>query len=487
MTQVAANHPKASISSHRLFPAIVALWFATLFGLGFLVLPGHALERIIGASGISAIIPVAAPPLGLTARLLVSLGAGIAGGLAGYAAARAIAPRGKRDEQARARRESRRERAESQTQSLPEARRRRPLSAMADLGPPMDAPVSQEEPVSREPEEYFAAQLGPAEAEIEPAIELDAIEIVVEELPQADAASHKLPASEAEPEAVQPKARTTDELNLPSDPDADLSRMGVVQLAERLGIAMQRRATRPQSPPPAALAELATYLTGARPAASPPSARPTPSAEPVASASQDPVAQQVVSAPIALAPVASVAASPVEPLAAAERILGRASTASEPEPASVPARPRSMTLELESFGEEEYDDENDVIASLSLPLAGLTPQTAPLEDEAEEIEEEAGEDDSYSSLLAMRIPQRVAVVESGDMAQEPVAVPSPEAGKPAQVSEMPVPTGPAPTGDVRPFSQPIMTPSGRPWADRAETERVLRNALAAIQRKTGAA
>ncbi|OJW59241.1 MAG: hypothetical protein BGO57_11285 [Sphingomonadales bacterium 63-6] len=285
----------------------------------------------------------------------------------------------------------------------------------------------------------------------------------------------------------------TDELNLPSDPDADLSRMGVVQLAERLGIAMQRRAARPQSPPPAALAELATYLSGARPAAAPPAARPASPEEPASSAPQASVAEPVAPAPvvpapvIALAPVASVpeapvAAHPVEPLAAAERILGLASVAPAPEPEPAPARPRSMTLELEAFGEEEYDDEDDVIASLSLPLAGLPPLTAPLEEETEEIEDEAGEGDSYSSLLAMRIPQRVALPETGDMREETAAIPVPEAEKPAQMPEMP-----APAGDVRPFSQPIMTPSGRPWADRAETERVLRNALAAIQRKTGAA
>lgn len=473
----------------------MALWFATLFGLGFLVLPGHAFERIIESIGISAVIPAAAPPLGFTARLLVSLGAGIAGALSGYAAARAIAPRGKRDEEARARREARREHAEPQTQSLPEARRRRPLSAMADLGPPMDAPVSQESDLTpvwaQEPEEDFAPEFVP-EPETEPAIELDAIEIVAQELPRADSDPQALPAPEVESESPRPKTRT-DELNLPSDPDADLSRMGVVQLAERLGIAMQRRTTRPQSPPPAALAELATYISGARPATSPAAGgRPSPE-EPAPSAPQASAAQPVDPAPvasasvIALAPEASVPEAPlaarrVEPLAAAERILGLASVAPAPEPEPAPARPPSMTLELEAFGDEEYDDEDDVIASLSLPLAGLTPLTAPLEEEVEELDDEAGEDDSYSSLLAMRIPQRVALPESGDMPEETAAISALEAEKPAQIPEMP-----APTGDVRPFSQPIMTPSGRPWANRAETERVLRNALAAIQRKTGAA
>ncbi|HZF46376.1 MAG TPA: hypothetical protein VEZ26_08570, partial [Sphingomonadaceae bacterium] len=330
----------------------MALWFATLFGLGFLVLPGHAFERIVQASGISAIIPAAGPPLGFTARLLVSVGAAIAGALAGYSAARAIAPRREQDEETRARRESRRERTEAQMQSLPEVTRRRPLSAMTDLGPPMDAPVSQEEAAAplwaQEPEEDFAPEFVP-ELEIEPAIELDAIKIVAEELPQADVGLQVLPSPVAGVESPRRETRA-DELNLPSDPEADLSRMGVVQLAERLGIAMQRRAARPKSPPPAALAELATYLTGAKPAASP--AQPTPSARQAPSAPQIPATQNV--APLPVAPPAP--ASRVEPLAAAERILGRASTASVPEPAPVPAPPPRMAQEIEAFDEEDYDD-----------------------------------------------------------------------------------------------------------------------------------
>ena len=46
MAQIQA---KPSITSHGLFPAIVAVWFATLFGLGCLVLPSVALSLDAGA------------------------------------------------------------------------------------------------------------------------------------------------------------------------------------------------------------------------------------------------------------------------------------------------------------------------------------------------------------------------------------------------------------------------------------------------------
>ena len=60
------------ISSHPAFPAAVALWFALLLGLGFFVLPASALESMVAATGIAAILPAAEPPLGATARLAIS-------------------------------------------------------------------------------------------------------------------------------------------------------------------------------------------------------------------------------------------------------------------------------------------------------------------------------------------------------------------------------------------------------------------------------
>lgn len=65
----AASQP---ITAHRLFPALVALWFAALLGLGSFVVPASLIERASGATGLAALVPAAAPPLGLTARMLIA-------------------------------------------------------------------------------------------------------------------------------------------------------------------------------------------------------------------------------------------------------------------------------------------------------------------------------------------------------------------------------------------------------------------------------
>lgn len=78
------------MSAHPAFPAIVALWFAALFGLGSLIVPVQLVERLIGMTGIAALVPAAAPPLGFTARAAIALGATIAGALIGFFAARKV-------------------------------------------------------------------------------------------------------------------------------------------------------------------------------------------------------------------------------------------------------------------------------------------------------------------------------------------------------------------------------------------------------------
>ncbi|WP_374407817.1 hypothetical protein [Pelagerythrobacter sp.] len=79
------------ISRHPAFPAIVALWFAALLGIGTLVLPAHLFEAAIEASGISAVLPVAEPPLGVTARILIALVAAAIGVILGFVLARKVA------------------------------------------------------------------------------------------------------------------------------------------------------------------------------------------------------------------------------------------------------------------------------------------------------------------------------------------------------------------------------------------------------------
>lgn len=61
------------ISSHPLFPAVVALWFGALFGLGSLAIRPTLIEGLVLKTGVDLIVPAAAPPLGVTARILIAL------------------------------------------------------------------------------------------------------------------------------------------------------------------------------------------------------------------------------------------------------------------------------------------------------------------------------------------------------------------------------------------------------------------------------
>jgi hypothetical protein len=88
----ASDRPaKAPLSAHPLFGAVVALWFAALLGLGSAVLPGRVVEPLVGASGLPAVLPAAAPPLGFTARILIAVAASGLGVLIGLFIARRIA------------------------------------------------------------------------------------------------------------------------------------------------------------------------------------------------------------------------------------------------------------------------------------------------------------------------------------------------------------------------------------------------------------
>ena len=135
MAQIQA---KPSITSHGLFPAIVAVWFATLFGLGCLVLPSVLLERAADASRIAALVPAAAPPLGLTAHILLSCAAGVFGALLGFAIARRVAAAQNGPRPAKAERPPR--------ARQPKLESRRPILTMEELGEAPIAPPAPPEP-----------------------------------------------------------------------------------------------------------------------------------------------------------------------------------------------------------------------------------------------------------------------------------------------------------------------------------------------------
>ncbi len=81
----------APVTAHPLFPAVVALWFGALFGLGSLAVRVGLLESMVLATRIDTLIPAAAPPLGISARILLALTLAALGALLGAAIARRIA------------------------------------------------------------------------------------------------------------------------------------------------------------------------------------------------------------------------------------------------------------------------------------------------------------------------------------------------------------------------------------------------------------
>lgn len=82
---------KPSVTSHKLFPAVVIVWFAALFGLASLAIRPASIESLVLATGIDHVIAQAAPPLGNTMRILLSLLLTGFGALVGLVVARRLA------------------------------------------------------------------------------------------------------------------------------------------------------------------------------------------------------------------------------------------------------------------------------------------------------------------------------------------------------------------------------------------------------------
>ena len=67
-------------------PLIGGIGAGVAVALGFLLVPAGPLEAATEASGIAAVLPVAAPPLGVTARAVLALGGGLFVAAIGWAA-----------------------------------------------------------------------------------------------------------------------------------------------------------------------------------------------------------------------------------------------------------------------------------------------------------------------------------------------------------------------------------------------------------------
>lgn len=125
------------ISAHPAFPAIVALWFAALFGIGTLVLPNILIEKLVDATGIAAIVPAAAPPIGFTAKLILAAMAAVLGVLAGIFVARKVVESQAAAKQARSPRKTARDEEEAPA--------KRPIVATEELGEEGLGPVTDED------------------------------------------------------------------------------------------------------------------------------------------------------------------------------------------------------------------------------------------------------------------------------------------------------------------------------------------------------
>ncbi|WP_298194903.1 hypothetical protein [Novosphingobium sp.] len=84
----------APVTAHRLFPAFAAVWFGALFGLGSFAIPSSLLGALVLKTGLPALVPAAAPPLGFTAHLLVAILLTGFGAALGLALALRLSPRG---------------------------------------------------------------------------------------------------------------------------------------------------------------------------------------------------------------------------------------------------------------------------------------------------------------------------------------------------------------------------------------------------------
>lgn len=138
--------------------AAIAPWIAPIGGAiagaaaagTFLLVPSAMLEDWVWRSGIAALLPVAQPPLGATARIVLALaGGGVAAAVLWSALFLLFGPEGLLAPKPRAP-------AEAGAPTLrradahPDAPARRPLSA-SDLGAPMPPPTQPRDPVAQPP------------------------------------------------------------------------------------------------------------------------------------------------------------------------------------------------------------------------------------------------------------------------------------------------------------------------------------------------
>ena len=552
----------APISAHPAFPAIVALWFAALLGLGSLVLPVAVIERLVMLTHISSIIPAAEPPLGFTARAGIGLAASIGGTLLGLWLAHKVVASSVREPRPR-------------SLSLGSERQCRPISARDELGDegldcevPLASPLVQKRrslamadesrpssyllgvplpgqslndtaalPISEGPAFTDAASAEAVEdASYEP-LELgdfaepdaeepfvgshpeDAFEALREQIHSPDptattpvpsaqpqrAADAPLPFAapslrrtspevfdeeeqadvtddieeyerfddESSPDEATPQLTVVTSAGEAETEDRPVEELGLVQLAARLGASLEKRrawlAERQAAAPAAALAPA-----------------PFGDVENFEAAGADEAARAM--ADFFGATGVHREAAVAEDVAASRSDLAVSSLNPSD---GIPAQLRGVSIE-----HDEEDGDDPLGASFSLPLGGYSEPIENAPAEADEFDEEEPDDSEFSSLLAMKNPfaqpqEFVRVEEPEDETDsiEPVVTfPSAAATLPGNRQEHSV------RSFARPFDPPqgpletaVPPVSGAGVRDPGDAERSLRDALATLQRMSGAA
>lgn len=566
-----ATPSPSSIVAHPWFPKMIGLWFAALFGLCSLALAPEMLERIVTTLGIDRIIPAAAPPLGQTARLLLAMGMAGVGEIAGLLiGARLAAP--KHSEPARRRglksAASDAETSEDAPQLRdrdrhPDAPARKPLSATSDLRENLGENLGGIDNALRrralaseaehEPRPFIEVAPLPgggwqpvvageaktqAVAEPQAAPEESPEQPVVAELPepveafdlaQFDAPAEDEPEAQPAPFAAPPAPSATfvpafvadAPTPVPAGPGpaeiarASLEQLGVVQLSERLALALQARRER-RSQVPVAVLPIA-----------PPAVVPVEEddfVEPLASAPveepllpEPPLPEPFVAEEQAFVPAATAPTFTTAPFAARQLFAPLAADDSD-EDDEIPALARSLAMpRLGRSGPTEPEADAGFAQEPTPPelargleiLARRAPKPfvehdAPVEDgdspaelvgndDAEELTDEVLEE-GYSSLLAMgsgfQRPEAVRIEEPQSDEIEPVVI---FPGQRARaVGEL---ANPLEASANAPFARPGMAQATPEivtatetvnQADPDETDRALRAALASLQRISGA-
>jgi hypothetical protein len=509
------------ISRHPLFPAIVALWFGALFGLCSVAIRPALIEQVVLATGVDSLLPMAAPPLGTTARILIALTMTAIGGAIGAVVARRIArpetgmrKRRRADCAAQASAPTISAAAPSDEASRPEPSQRvRALrdrareTAILDVSefelasfdetPEPPAPAA---PMITDP----AAEPAPAEARgPAPSSLFDAysreITARTDSAPEnEDMTDERVMAPESNNARPTPIAEDEDEdedgafeYDVLEDEEneraeaghaaaerivsAELETLSQIELLERLALAMERR--RGDAAYPAAVSIAAPPATVAH----------EPEAEEYRDFAAEPMpGEPVIEAPAVQLPHLDAVPEPDGSEAPTET--------SEAETYRTIAQPQAMPAALRPVGHDSGEEPGDDALPGYVPPRhiGLVPD-APAEtgDESayapdygdEEYDAEDGEEgevleEGYSSLLNLSraAGPRPSPIDIGEPGTETGAFPAqdfPEEEQPARPAD-------AFAAGRRPFDAPE-------GLDGDETERALRAALATLQRMSGAA